>query len=221
MPVRLERIEADIAELKVDVAELKTDVAELKTDVAELKTDVTQLKTDVTQLKTDVTQLKTDVTQLKTDVTQLKTDVGDLKGFALETLLHRRIRPLISQRLGLRRTRVMQSPAQEPVPALTDPVETGADNGVITGRQENRVTETDIIVRAQRQAAPTPVWVSIEASNKVAAGDIRRARETADILAAVFDEESIAVVAGYAIDPPDQARADATGVVFLQVSEQV
>ena len=108
--------------------------------------------------KTDVTQLKTDVAELKTDVTQLKTDVGDLKGFALETLLHRRIRPLISQRLGLRRTRVMQSPAQEPVPALTDPVETGADNGVITVGQENRVTETDIIVRAQRQAAPTPVW---------------------------------------------------------------
>ena len=84
MPVRLQRIEADIAELKVDIAELKVDVAELKVDVAELKVDVAELKTDVAELKTDVAELKT--------------DVGDLKGFALETLLHRRIRPLISQR---------------------------------------------------------------------------------------------------------------------------
>ena len=33
MPLRLERIEADIAELKADVSELKTDVRELKADV--------------------------------------------------------------------------------------------------------------------------------------------------------------------------------------------
>ena len=44
MPLRLERIEADIAELKADVRELKGDVRELKTDVRELKTDVHELK---------------------------------------------------------------------------------------------------------------------------------------------------------------------------------
>ena len=50
MPVRLERIEKDVTELKADVGQLKTDVAELKTDVAELKTDVGQLKTDMAKL---------------------------------------------------------------------------------------------------------------------------------------------------------------------------
>ena len=70
MPIRLKRVEADVAQLKVDVSVLKTDVAQLKTDVA----------------------------QLKTDVTQLKTDVAQLKGDGLEVKLYRRIRPLLSQR---------------------------------------------------------------------------------------------------------------------------
>ena len=50
MPVRLDRIEKDVTELKADVKELKTDVAQLKTDVKELKTDVAQLKTDMAKL---------------------------------------------------------------------------------------------------------------------------------------------------------------------------
>ena len=36
MPVRLDRIEKDVTELKTDVKELKTDVAQLKTDMAKL-----------------------------------------------------------------------------------------------------------------------------------------------------------------------------------------
>ena len=43
MPVRLERIEKDVTELKADVGQLKTDVAELKTDVGQLKTDMAKL----------------------------------------------------------------------------------------------------------------------------------------------------------------------------------
>ena len=51
MPIRLKRVEADVAQLKVDVSVLKTDVAQLKTDVAQLKTDVAQLKGDGLEVK--------------------------------------------------------------------------------------------------------------------------------------------------------------------------
>ena len=51
MPIRLKRVEADVAQLKVDVSVLKTDVAQLKTDVAQLKTDVAQLKGDSLEVK--------------------------------------------------------------------------------------------------------------------------------------------------------------------------
>ncbi len=185
IPVRLERIEGDIAELKADVAELKTDMVEVKASIG-----------------------------------TLTTDVGSLKGFALESLLHRRIRPLIGQRLGLRRPRVMQSAAQEPLADLITPMESSADDGFITTEQANRVDATDLIVRGQRRETLQYVWVAVEASHKVSADDIRRARETADILATVFDEESFAVVAGHSIDPPDLERADAAGVIYLEVEER-
>ena len=50
-----------------------------------------------------------DVAELKNDVAGLKNDVGHLKGSDLEMKVHRRIRPLLSQHLGLRRARVVQS----------------------------------------------------------------------------------------------------------------
>ena len=79
IPVRLDRMEADVAEMKIDVRRLKTDVSELKTDVSQLKVDVSQLKIDVSELKTDVSRLKIDVSELKTDVSRLKIDVSELK----------------------------------------------------------------------------------------------------------------------------------------------
>jgi hypothetical protein len=180
---------------------------------------VGQLKTDVGQLKTDVGQLKTDVGQLKTDVGQLQTNVGHLQGWALESRLYSRIVPLVCQRLGVRRAEIMRSPVQEMQAALRYPVEDSADNNLISDSEEQRVVATDYILRALRRGASGPVWVAVEVSNKVHSADIARALETAHILAVVFDEESIPVVAGYAIDPPDQQQADQSGVVYMEVNQ--
>ncbi len=205
MPIRLERIEADVAELKTDVAELKTDVAELKTDVAELKTDVAELKTDVAELKTDVANLKT--------------DVAVLKGDSLEVKLHRRIRPLLSQRLNLRRAQMMQSPVQDTSPELFEPVEVAFDKGMIRNAQETRINETDIILRAQRKEDRALVWVAVEVSNDIGQRDIDRVRQSADALRGVFQQDALAVVAGYRIHPQDQARADNANVYALLIGE--
>ena len=190
MPARLDRIEKDIAELKADVAELKADVAGLKTDVA----------------------------GLKTDVAGLKTDVAYLKGSDLENRLHRRIRALVSQALDLRRPRIVQSPVQETTANFADDVEDALDSGQITSSQDARIEATDFIIRAQRRTDRTPVWVAVEASNRVHAGDIERVRATANALDAIFGAQAMAVVAGYGIDPIDAKRADAAGVRYLEVS---
>ena len=197
MPARLDRIEKDIAELKADVSELKTDVSELKTDVSELKTDVSELKTGVARIETDVAQLK---------------------GNDLENRLHRRIRALASQALDLRRPRVVQSPVQETEREFADRVEEALDGGRITADQEARIEATDFIMHARRRTDQAPVWVAVEASNRVHAGDIQRARATADALGAAFAADAEAVVAGYAIDPPDANRAAVARVKYLEVS---
>ena len=212
MPVRLQRVEADIAELKADVAVLKADVAVLKTDVAVLKTDVAVLKSDVAVLKADVAVLKT-------DVAVLKTDVATLKGDSLEVKLHRKIRPLLSRKLGLRRARMMQSPVQDTSPELYEPVEAALDTGVVDDAQEIRISATDIILRARRKADQAPVWVAVEVSNRVERHDIERARRSADALGMVFEVDTVAAVAGYRLDVADRARAASAGVEVFLVEE--
>ena len=192
MPARLDRIEKDVAELKVDVAALKTDVAQLKVDVA----------------------------VLKIDVAGLKTDVGGLKGSDLEMKVHRRIQPLLSQHLQLRRARIIQSAVHQAPDDFSEAVATAADQGRITLEQEQRIIATDIIVRAQRQSDRAPVWVAVEVANRLDAADLTRSRASADTLAAVFGEHAVALVAGYRIDAADRERAAAAGVRYLEVPER-
>ena len=195
IPVRLDRIEKDIVELQADVAQLKADVAELKVDVAELKVDVAELKVDVSQLKTDM---------------------GQLKGSDLENRLHRRIRGLASQKLELRRAHIVQSPVQEPDEDFADQVEQAFVDGRITDAQARRIEATDFIMQARRHGKP--VWIAVEAANRMHEGDIRRVRDTADALQTALDVDVMAIVAGYGIDPPDARRAEDTQVSYLEVS---
>ena len=177
MPARLERVEADVAEMKIDIAALKTDVAGLKTDVAVLKGD------------------------------------------GLEAKVYRRVRSLISQKFDLRRSQILHSTLQETSQYLFEPVESALDSGSISEAQETRIDSTDIILHAQRKTDRSPVWVAIEVSNDISQNDIERVHESAEALSVVFQQDVMAVVAGYGIRSEDEDRAAGTNVHVLLVSE--
>jgi hypothetical protein len=191
MPIRLERIEADIAELKAAAV--------------------------VTNTRLD--RLEATMTQFDARLGRVENDVAVLKGDSLEVKLHRRIRSLISQRLGMRRGQMMQSPVQDTSPELFVPVEEAADNGVITDAQETRLNSTDIILRAQRKSDGAQVWVVVEVSNSISRHDIERVQQSAEALGAVFPQDVLAVVAGYRIHPQDQEQADSAGVYTILIEE--
>ena len=171
------------------------------------------------RIETYVAELNTRLKAVETDIAVLKTDVAVLRGDMLEVKIHRRIRPLLSQRLDLRRAQVLQSPVQDTHPELFQPVEEAFDAGSIDDGQETRINATDLIVRAQRKADRTPVWIAIEVSNAISQRDLERARQAADALNAVFLQDALAVVVGYRIQPQDQQRGDEAGVHTLLVEE--
>ena len=180
-----------------------------------------RIEKDIAELKADVAEVKADVAEFKTDVAGLKNDVGYLKGSDLELWVHRRIQPLVSQHLQLRRARIMCSALHQADAEFQESVAAAEEAGRISAQQEDRLIVTDIILHAQRRCERTPIWVAIEVAGRIDAEDIRRSRESADALAAVFGEEAVALVAGYRIDAADRDRADAARVLCLEISERV
>ena len=166
-------------------------------------------------------RIEKDIAELKKDVAGLKNDVGYLKGSDLEMKVHRRIQPLLSQLLELRRVRIIQSAVHQCPEDFADLVAAAADEGRISEAQEHRIIATDIILRGRRRRERTPVWVAVEVANRIDADDIVRSRNSADTLAAVFGEEAVPLVAGYRLDADDRERAAAAGVRYLEVPERL
>ncbi len=198
IPERLDRIEAELAEAKTERTEIRAELAEAKTELAEAKTERAEMRAELDQAKTERARMSN--------------DIGILKGDMLEVRLHRSVRPNVSQRLGLRRGRIMQSAVQETRSDFSDAVDDALVNNLITDEQENRIHATDIILRALRKSDGSRVWLAVEVSNSLGQRDIERTRQSADALSAVFDEESEAIVVGYSIHPRDRERADRLGV---------
>ena len=172
---------------------------------------------DITELKADVSQLKADVAELKTTTGNLVNDVGYLNGSDLEMRVHRRIRPLLSQHLGLRRARIVQSALHQAPDDFEARVAQAADEERITGEQEHRILATDIILQA-RSRDRGPVWIAVELANRINGADISRSRQSADTLAAVFGDDALPVIFGQRIDPADRQRAEGAGVRYIPLS---
>ena len=147
----------------------------------------------------------------------METTLGYLVGSDLEARLHRRVRSLLSQQIGLRQSFLIQSTLVDANSDFYNDVTQAYESGLITPAQEQRISETDLILHAQRRADDAQVWVAAEAANRLDESDINRVRDTADALTIIYGEEAIPVVIGYRIDEPDRERAEAAGVLVITI----
>ena len=145
--------------------------------------------------------------------------LGRVLGDALENQLHGRIVPLIAGRLNLRRPVILKSRFFQLEPALYDQLDAAEDAGRITPRQSGQLQQADFILRGQRKDTREPVYVVVEASRTIKENDITRARERADILAAVTGSAALAVATGNLVAEPQESQATDWAVTLIQVAE--
>ncbi len=219
MPIHLERVEAMMTEFNARLDRVESSIVEIKGEIGVINTRLDRVESDIVDIKGEIGVINTRLDRMEGDIEVVKTDVAVLKGDSLEVKLHRRVRAILSQRFGLRGSRVLQSLVQDTSPELFEPVEEASDNGIITDAQETRINSTDIIVRARRKSDSAQVWAAVEVSNSISRHDMERVRQSAEALRAVFQRETLAVVTGYRIHPQDREQADSAGVYTILVEE--
>lgn len=160
---------------------------------------------------------------IEKDVAELKTDAGNLKGSDLESdleMVHRRIVPLVSQHLRLRRVRIIARALHQAAGDFDESLARAERDGRIGAEQKLWILITHLILRGERQRDGRPLWVAVEIANRIDVKNIVRSRASADALAEVFAEDAVGTVAGYRIDAADRERAATAGVRCLDVPER-
>ena len=145
--------------------------------------------------------------------------LGSYLGDLLENRLHGRIVPLIANRFGLRRTIILKSRFFQMDPALYEQLDAAEDAGQISLRQNCQLQLADFILRGVRKDTREPAYVVVEASRTIKEYDISRARERADILAAVTGAAAFPAAIGNLIAEPQESQAADSAVAILQVPE--
>ena len=100
---------------------------------------------------------------------------------------------------------------------LIDDIRRAQTEGAVERNSEYEIAYADIVLYGRQDSNDSPVWVAIEASVKIDEHDVYRARQRADILAAVYREPALAVVVGESIDDRDRERASDAGVEVISI----
>ena len=189
----------------------------LETDVGGLKSDMAEVKVDVADLKSDVGGLKTEQMRTNRRLDRVESQLGTVRGEVFEITAARKIVPNVIQEMGLYHCDMIIGPGIHLAQERINEIREAERAGTVERSSDQQVGLADLILYGRQSSDDQPIWVVIEASARVDEHDITRARHRADILAAVYRENSAAVVVGESIDDRDQARATDAGVSVITV----
>ena len=143
-----------------------------------------------------------------------------LRGEAQERKVAFKVNSVISQPLGLTRTRVVLSIGEVPPRDLLDPIEDAREEDRITEEQFHRILDTDLVFFPRRRkngsAEREQVWCAVEISTTIREDDISRARQSAEALRAAVGMDTLAVVAGSSVNEGAQYLIESEDVHYMR-----
>ena len=208
---------ARVDALTIEVRALTIRMDALTTKVDALTTEVRDLTAEVRAF-VEATTRRLDAMDERMDRMQYRLD--QLWGDRLEAKLPKKLPTLLSREFDVRRTHPVWAASRAGIfrrsPQFEDDIEAAADAGKITEQEETRLRATDLIMRARRNSGGATIWFAVEASGVINTDDIERARQSADAIKKMYEQEGVPMVYGYRIPYPQREQAIEQGVrVFI------
>jgi hypothetical protein len=182
-----------------------------------METDVSGLKSGVADLKADMVEVKSEQTRTNRRLDRVESQLGAVRGEVFEITAARKIVPNVIQHMGLYHCDTIVGPGINLAQDRINDIRQAELAGTVERSSDQEVGLADMVLYGRQSSDNQPIWVVIEASARIDEHDITRARNRADILAAVYRENSAAVVVGESIDDRDQARATDARVSVIAV----
>lgn len=190
---------------------LTEDLLELPGEFREFRTYAEENFVSVGEFREFRTYAEQRFDSISRDIRGLTNNVNDLRGSALEAKMPTRLRQRAARTFGLTRPRTLwlaehyvQPPSR--AEAFDRLKEQAADSGQISVEEADRLTDTDMIMRAATADDET-VYIAVETSGVIGEGDISRVRQSADILKKLYGEDAIPAVYGLSIAPEQVEQA--------------
>ena len=164
--------------------------------------------------------LTAEVRYLARRVDSLGGYVGVLMGELQERRVASRVNSVISQPLGLTRTRVVLSIGEVTPRELLDPIDDAREEDRITDEQFRRILNIDLVFFARRRRNGSvergPVWCAVEISTTIRDDDVVRARQGAEALHQAVGIDTLAIVAGPSINDRAQNLIESEEVLYMR-----
>ncbi len=155
--------------------------------------------------------------RLESRTGRLEESYKNLTGMVMELIADKRLRPRITQTLGLRRPKLVKNPSRELPDELFDALDEAEQQGIIGENMAEAVELADLIISAVVKEDGRPAFVLVEISGVIHQNDIQRAKERAEALQAATGQPVFAVAAGMELPDPQIQQAQESGVTLFEL----
>lgn len=216
LTIEVRALTARVDELAIKMNELAARMNELAARVDEITIRLDALTTELRAFA-EATNRRFDAMDERMDRMQYRLD--RLWGSDLEAQLHNKLPTPVRREFDVRHPRPVWAARIAGIRGSSrfeDDVDAASDAGKITEDEENRLRVTDLIMRARRKSDGATIWFAVEASGVINIDDIDLARQSADAITKVYEQDAVPIVYGYRISDHQRRQAREQGVrVFI------